>query len=187
MTHLTEEQLYLLLDAPGPSGDETPPTSAGCPTSTTAPSALRWDPQPSPAHAHGHFSTCPQCQSELDTLHMALTNFRAAATHLAAEGAATGAATHAQPPSSWIAPFTSGKLWAASSAAIATALAVSLFFFHPLHTASSASQSPQQIFATQSSESDEALLDGIQQDLSVSVPPSLSPLAVTPASPSKNK
>jgi len=130
--------------------------------------------------AHLHLQTCTDCQAELTNLRESLLNFRDATTSLAAVAAprypplASRAAT-------W---FFGAKVWAASFATATAVLAISISVFHPIHsrpgTDTAATTSiPQAALAV---ESDDALLDGIQQDLSTSIPPSLEPLAVPTAS-----
>jgi len=117
-----------------------------------------------------HLLHCPRCQSELATLRASIANFRVAATNLAA--AETPALTQrriAAPAHSF-----RRNAWAASLATAAAMLAISVALIRPnapVHT-----DAPN--VATPAAVSDDALLDGIQQDLSTSIPPSLEPLAV---------
>ena len=137
------------------------------------------EPATNPA-TQSHLQSCPKCQAEFATLRESLLNFRTAATNLAAVAAPT------YPPvaSRTIARFFGPKVWAASFATATAALAVSIAMLHPVHntlgtTAASTASAPQ---AAPAAESDDALLDGIQRDLSTSIPPSLEPLAVPAAS-----
>lgn len=134
---------------------------------------------PSDHSVQSHLSTCTACQSELAAIRTSLVNFRIATTKLAA----------AQPPRSALTRpvrySRSGLIfkpqaWAASFATVAALLALSVSLLHPSHrptTPAAKDQMPQA-----ASESDEALLDGIQRDLATSIPPSLAPLALQPGS-----
>lgn len=127
-----------------------------------------------------HLQNCPECQAEFATLRESLLNFRRAATNLAAAAAPTRPPIAARVPS-W---FFGAKVWAASFATATAVLAVSISVLHPVHMGAGASTSAA-VSTPQSAvtgESDEALLDGIQRDLSTSIPPSLEPLAVPAAS-----
>jgi hypothetical protein len=123
-----------------------------------------------------HLLACPACAAELTTLRGSLANFRIAAINLASE----------VPP---LAPRTAPaprqrirrRAWAASFATAAAMAALSIALIHPQHT-TSGSQARPNAPAVQDVESDEALLDGIQQDLSTPIPPSLEPLALPAAS-----
>ena len=126
-----------------------------------------------------HLQNCPDCRAELANLRESLANFRDASTRLAAVAAPTRPPVLAR-AASW---FFGAKIWAASFATAAAVLAISLSVLHPVHTSTvtgTASGSPSQTAFP--SESDDALLDGIQKDLSTSIPPSLQPLAVPAAS-----
>jgi hypothetical protein len=167
--HLTEEQIFTLLDQPG-SADAT---------------------------VRQHLLACAHCTAEVTGLGATLTSFRAAATglafaqplRLARTAPAQGVRRHA---------------WAASFAMASVALAVTLV--HPLRLsrgrdaspiaemaqppvlgpALDPARSPAPGPAQPVAESDEALLNGIQQDLSTSVPPSLEPLEVSSAAGATN-
>ena len=148
--HLTEEQMYDLLD---PAADTT---------------------------AQPHLHACTHCQSELTNLRESLDLFRDAATSFAA-AAAPRRLLVVEPVAS---RFFSPKVWATSLATATALLAISLSALHPAHTGPGTAPvasvvAPQ---TTASTVSDEALLEGIQQDLSTSIPPSLEPLAVQTAS-----
>jgi len=149
--HLTEAQLDSLLDAPG---------------------TLNID-------ASQHLRACPRCAAEAESLRNALKNFRLAATNLSLlhTPSRAGLATMRQRHF-----FTFARTaWATGLAAAMIAGSVSLSLLHkPVAVtsvptvASSSQQKPP-------AESDDALLQSVDQDLSTSVPPSLQPLDVTPA------
>jgi anti-sigma factor RsiW len=118
-----------------------------------------------------HLLHCSHCQSELATLRASLANFRVAATNLAA------AETPALSQRRIVAPSRSFRrnAWAASLATAAAMLAISVALIRPnapVHIDAPNVNTPTVTV------SDDALLDGIQQDLSTSIPPSLQPLAV---------
>jgi len=148
--HLTEEQMYDLLD----------------PTADT--------------NLHPHLRACTHCQSELTNLRESLDLFRDAATSFAAS-AAPRRLPVVEPVAS---RFFSPKIWATSFATATALLVISLSVLHP--AASGPGKAPIAAVAapqtTASADSDEALLEGIQQDLSTSIPPSLEPLAAQTAS-----
>ena len=148
--HLTEEQMYDLLD---PAADTNP---------------------------HPHLLACPHCKSELTNLRESLELFRDAATSFAASAAPRRVAV----PEPVASRFFSPKVWATSFATATALLVISISMLHP--TASGPATAPVATVVapqtTASTVSDEALLEGIQQDLSTSIPPSLEPLAVQTAS-----
>jgi anti-sigma factor RsiW len=153
--HLSDEQLYLLLEDPSSAG----------------------------ASAQTHMSSCIACQSEFAALRASLANFRAAATGYAAGQAPVHAPALARrvavssSRSSWM----PRPVWAASFASAVAVLGVSLALMHP-HPVTRAAGTPTVVTSPAvPEESDEALLDGIQRDLSTSVPPSLEPLEVSAA------
>jgi len=128
--------------------------------------------------ADDHLRNCLTCSSELASLRDSLTLFRQAAGSYAAQ-------TYSRPAMrrSSIAPapgFRSHMLYWATAAALAIAVALPLSL-HRTHT-----PAPQPVAATtvsaQPAESDEALLDGIAQDLSADVPAAMHPLANPTAS-----
>lgn len=150
--HLTEEQLYDLLE---------PATNA---------------------ISHPHLLTCSLCQAELANVQASLHLFRDAAT-----GFAASAAPHRLPIASSVATrFFSPKIWVTSFATATAVLAISISVLHPVHSGTVTAPAPvAAVAAPQVADppvSDEALLEGIQQDLSTSIPPSLEPLAVQTAS-----
>jgi anti-sigma factor RsiW len=152
--HLTEEQMYDLLD----------------PTAN--------------ASAQPHLLTCLECQAELTNLRSSLGLFRDAAA-----GFAASEAPRRLPVASPVATrFFSPKIWATSFATATALLAISISVLHPVHSGTVTTPAPVTTAAvaapptTAPPVSDEALLEGIQQDLSTSIPPSLEPLAVQTAS-----
>ena len=157
LNHLTDEQMYDLID----------------PKLNQAPNA----------DSHLHLLDCADCSAELSSLRASVVNFRAAATNLAA---AESPALASRSMSSSLRTHTSRpRIWAASLAMATVLLAVSVSVIHPRATPPktdgvAAAVAPQVVPAT--AESDEALLDGIQRDLSTPIPPSLEPLAVPAAS-----
>ena len=148
-THLNDEQMYALLD------DATN------------------------GEARAHLLACADCRNEFSTLQASLTNFRGAATNMAAAQApALAQRTYTVLPAK---PSLAPRFWAASLATAALLVAVSVSVFHPGQNGS-APMANETAQVTPSSVSDDALLDGIQRDLSTSVPPSLEPLQVASGS-----
>jgi hypothetical protein len=130
-----------------------------------------------PTHSSGtHLHTCAACRQELVTLRSTLDNFRIAATNLAAaEMPQLATRREAPAPRFAFRP----QAFAASFATVAVLLTVSVSLLRPHHP-DPAAPAPAAVTAS-APESDAALLDGIQQDLDASVPQSLSPLEVAPA------
>jgi hypothetical protein len=121
-----------------------------------------------------HLHVCATCQQEFAILRSSLDNFRVAATNLAAAEMSPLAVRRELPaPRFGFRP----QAFAATFATVAVLLTLTLLRPHHVDPAAAA---PAAVTAT-SPESDAALLDGIQQDLSASVPPSLAPLEITPA------
>jgi hypothetical protein len=127
-----------------------------------------------------HLQSCSTCQAELTHLRASLATFRSTATNFAA------AAAPMRPPiASRISKRLFGpKVWAASFATATALLAVSISVFHPAHNGSgtTTATTTNTLQVAPATESDDELLDGIQSDLSTSIPPSLEPLAVPAAS-----
>jgi hypothetical protein len=123
-----------------------------------------------------HLHVCATCQQEFAILRSSLDNFRVAATNLAAAEISPLAVRRESSASRFgFRP----QAFAATFATVAVLLTVSLTLLRPHHV-DSVAPAPTSVTAS-SPESDAALLDGIQQDLSASVPPSLAPLEITPA------
>ena len=130
--------------------------------------------------SHPHLLECSQCQAELTALRTSLGLFRDAATGFAASAAPRRLPVAAPASTTFFSP----KIWATSFATATALLVLSISVMHPTQTGSAtapvvAEVAPQQ---TTAQVSDEALLEGIQQDLSTSIPPSLEPLDVQTAS-----
>lgn len=126
------------------------------------------------AAAHDHLRDCLVCSAELENLRDSLSLFRQAAHSYAGQ-------LYSRPSinKTSIAPsprYASHVLYWAIAAVIAVAIALPLGL-NRQH--SPAPQSPAAAITApaQASESDEALLEGIAQDLSTDVPSSMQPLA----------
>jgi hypothetical protein len=136
------------------------------------------DPTGAGASTRLHLGSCMACQSELATLRASLSNFRAAATGYAAVQAPKQRLVVAvAPKTSWM----PRPVWAASFASAVAVLGVSLSLMHSHPVTQVAGRPVAAVSPAQPEVSDEALLDGIQRDLSTSVPPSLEPLEVSAA------
>jgi anti-sigma factor RsiW len=119
-----------------------------------------------------HLDSCAECQTELATLRASLAHFQIAASNFSAQTPQLEQRqTHTAPPSRF-----RRAVWAASLATAAVLFTISASVFHPSHPLAVTPTAPPEV-----SVSDEALLDGIQTDLSTSIPPSLEPLAVPTA------
>ncbi len=145
-SHLTEEQIYELLDQPNEAGQ-----------------------------AQQHLASCQPCAKEFAAVRESLEGFRLAANGLAEERFSPVLAVRGGLLSGMRQSLVA---WPMGLAAAGVLLAASVTMVHragptvPVNTAS-VTAAPL--------ESDEALLDGINQDLSTSVPPSLEPLSVASA------
>jgi anti-sigma factor RsiW len=127
----------------------------------------------SAAASDAHLRTCSTCQLEFSDLRASLENFRLAATGLAAAEMPPLTARHDEPAST---PRFAFRPFAfAASFATAAVLLVSVSLMRPRPTIRPVTDAPT---VTSTQESDAELLNGIQQDLSASVPPSLAPLEV---------
>lgn len=161
--HLTHEQLCDLLLA---SSAHTPESESSAFKAVNA--------------AEDHLRSCLQCTAELQNLRTSLSTFRQAATSYADQVYARASINKAS-----IAPsprYRSHILYWATAAALAIAVALPLSL-HRQQNAPIAHQSAVAATVTpQTAESDEALLDGIAQDLSTDVPSSMQPLADPTAS-----
>mgnify|MGYP001602170515 CR=1 FL=1 len=152
--HLTHEQLCdVLLALPEENG------------SSAVEAAL--------AGPHDHLRNCMTCSAELEGLRESLAFFRQAASSYAEQTYSRPFARKAS-----IAPsprYRSHVLYWATAAVLALAVALPL----GLHRQHAPLPQPAAAAAisTQAPESDEALLDGIAQDLSASVPAAMQPLA----------
>jgi hypothetical protein len=154
--HLTHEQLCDVLLAL-PSETES---SAGDPALDAS---------------HNHLRDCLICSAELENLRESLALFRQAASSYAEQA-------YVRPfgPEASIAPsprYRSQMLYWATAAALAIAVALP-FGVHRQHTPlPQAAATTASAAAGQTAPSDEALLDGIAQDLSADVPAAMQPLA----------
>ena len=155
--HLTHEQLCDLLLAHSPAHSEA-------------------EEQATPAieAAEDHLRNCLTCSSELEGLRRSLLTFRQAASSYAENVYARPAMYCAS-----IAPsprFRSHVLYWATAAALAIAVALPFSLRHqstpaPLPVTATVTTTPH------NTQSDEALLDSIDQDLSADVPAAMQPLA----------
>jgi hypothetical protein len=161
--HLTHEQLCDLLLA----------SSAHTPESESSPSKT--------IHiAEDHLRSCLQCTAELQNLRSSLSSFRQAATSYAGQVYARTSINRAS-----IAPsprYRSHILYWATAAALAIAVALPLGLHKQHHHPIAPQPAVAAAVTPQAAESDEALLDGIAQDLSTDVPSSMQPLADPTAS-----
>ena len=131
------------------------------------------------AEAQAHLLACADCREEFSTLQASLVNFRGAATNMAAaQTPELSQQIYAVRPAK---PSLAPRFWTASLATAALLIAVSVSVFHvgPNGSGTVANETAQ---VTPAALSDDALLEGIQSDLSTSVPPSLEPLQVTAGS-----
>ncbi|HTD96209.1 MAG TPA: hypothetical protein VK627_04750 [Edaphobacter sp.] len=125
---------------------------------------------------HEHLRACLICSAELESLRAALAHFREASVSYAGQAFARASANRASiaPPHRFL---THPLYWAAAAAVIVATLApVTLHHYHPAapQTAVSTAQSTA---ARHSTESDEALLEDINQKLSDDVPYPMQSLA----------
>ena len=142
--------------------------------------------QDSPEQAAGtHLHDCAECQREVADLRSTLSGFRDATTSLAA--------SHPLPrPRPASAPRTafagmSFQVFAASCATALVLIVTSVTVFAPHRAPAPAQQANTAAAARVASESDDALLNGIAQDLSAPVAPSLAPLQVVANEASTNQ
>jgi hypothetical protein len=157
--HLTTEQLYQLLDDPN--------------------------------HTTGtHLHLCAQCRHEVSALRASLSGFRDATLALAAAQLEARPLAPPRPASRpRFAPAgMSLQFFAASCATALAVIATSLSLLVP-HRAPAPNAAPagSTAAARAASDSDDALLNGIAQDLSAPVPPSLAPLQVAAPNSSINQ
>ena len=156
MHHLTEEQLYRALDCP------------------------EFGPVPSGAEflILEHLGRCAQCAKELGSLRTALTGFREATTSFAA--ARFTPCLERRERGLLHGMRTSVLAWPLSllAAGVLCAASVSVMHRPAAQPRVEATAMPRQAV---SPESDESLLEGISNDLSTPVPPSLEPLSVSSA------
>jgi predicted anti-sigma-YlaC factor YlaD len=144
--HLTDEQLDMLL--------------------TGSTNSAKMD-------AEQHLAACAACRTEYATLTEVLGTFRSAATEASARYTPSRLLLSRAPGSHR--PGRMRMMWAAGLVTAAALCTVSVTALHkPTAPATSAStQAPLELSETQS---DDALLQSIDQDLATSIPPSLAPL-----------
>jgi predicted anti-sigma-YlaC factor YlaD len=149
--HLTETQLYSLLDhGNSEAGD-----------------------------AAQHLDACSACRTELDALRDALTNFRLTADSMSSHLAPVR--PPAEPTRARFFPMPQ-TAWAAGLVAAMALCMTSISVLHRPAAPNTPVATVLPAAAPAGAPSDDALLEGIDQDLSTSVPPSLAPLDVTSAS-----
>ncbi len=128
-----------------------------------------------------HLNRCEACREEFSSLSHSLGSFRRAATQFSA----AKAPNRLLAPSARAGLFTLPRLVWAGGVAAALALGAASFnaAHHPVAPTAAAVQTQANVLEARSSgpeaQSDDALLKGIDQDLSTAVPPSLQPLSVT--------
>lgn len=127
-----------------------------------------------------HLQTCPVCRLQLESVRDSLTNFSIAATRLSLAQAPTRLLDHSSAKSRF---FTLPRAAWASGLVAAMALGtVSLSMLHQPPATPAPSVQRSAAAPETKTQSDDALLNGIDSDLSTSVPPSLQPLEANPAS-----
>ena len=118
-----------------------------------------------PAEDHPHLATCAPCRQQLHTLRATFADLRQSLTSLAES-------LTSHPPVLPAKPSARPRLWACATAALVLGVALVPTIHHPK------AQAPVATITTQ--QDDEALLEGINQDLSTPMAPSLKPLAIQP-------
>jgi hypothetical protein len=153
LTHLTEDQFgELLTDSPGPSGS---------------------DPGPNAALAAAHLLSCRQCAAELTTLRESLSLFREA-TNAYAGNELRRRPQMSLPTRRLLSPALEPAYWAAAAAIVLAAfLPMQFLRQHPSQPAPSVVAS----VADRSAQSDEALLEDVNREISASVPAPMQALA----------
>lgn len=133
---------------------------------------------------NSHMENCVTCRNELETLHSSLADFRLAAISYAERHApadvpdcplSTSASRRFQQPVAWAAGLVAAVALCTAGVNVAS----------KYHQPTAAVATPQTSVGPQKttvSDEDATLLEGIDRDLSTSVPPSLQPLDVTSAS-----
>ena len=130
-----------------------------------------------------HLEDCATCRDELEILHTSLAGFRLAATSYAERHApadvpacpiSTPASRRFQQPVAWAAGLV-------AAVALCTAGVSMASKYHQPTAAVATLQPPAEPQKTAVSDEDATLLEGIDRDLSTSVPPSLQPLDVISA------
>jgi predicted anti-sigma-YlaC factor YlaD len=131
-----------------------------------------------------HLADCAECRQELLSLRQTLGDFRMATTGLAAAQAPAELTQRVVKPARG--SRLRGFAWAGSLATLAATVALSISLLHSGAPATHGNRGSGQhgdvqvaVGAAQpAAVSDEALMDGIDQDLATSIPPSLAPLDV---------
>jgi hypothetical protein len=160
--HLTHQQICDLLLATQPVGTE-----------------VSAEPQQE-AHQQ-HVDACLICASELSLLRTSVTGFREVSVAIADRALARQTRSTLLPVERNTRTLTPAFFWAATGILFAAVLPLSLFH-HNVNPMLKAHTAPTTVATSAPSptttvESDEALLEGINQDLSASVPTAMQPLA----------
>jgi hypothetical protein len=128
--------------------------------------------------AQEHLLSCAPCRAEVASLRDSLTNFRLAATNFSLLHTPTRLLDPTPRPRFFTIPRAA---WAGGLVAAMALCTASISVLHkpavPVNPAAQTTGNP-----APDAQSDDALLNGIDTDLSTSVPPSLQPLDVTAAS-----
>ncbi len=160
--HLTNEQLFELLNSATADADhqETPLQSAV-----------------------SHLALCAECRCEFDSLHSSLSSFRTAATSFAEQNAPIHPPVQPIHSSANTLRIQQPLAWAAGLLAAAALCTAGVSVAHKQQAAVSSIgvTAPLGTPTTAAAAEDATLLEGIDRDLSTSVPPSLQPLDVTSA------
>ncbi len=151
--HLTESQLFALLGSPGTLSQSASSSPAGSDAA--------------------HLANCALCSAEFTVLRDSLSNFRVAATNLSA----------LYTPTRLLDPATARPRFftvprAAWATGLVAAMALCTASINLLHKPVVHPTPATQAETATALESDDALLEGINSDLSTSVAPSLQPLDV---------
>ncbi len=131
--------------------------------------------------AEEHLTQCARCRLEVDCLRTSLSGLRMSAATLAE--AEFRPVLKLSPAGMW------GKMqaWPLSVAAAAVILAASFSLVHwPVSPGSVDQATAQTVAGSPAADTDDALLDGIDRDLSTSVAPSLAPLDVSATEAAEN-
>ncbi len=120
-----------------------------------------------PAEDHPHLATCAPCRQQLASLRATFADLRQSLTSLADSLPAHPAIVPTKPTAGITAR---PRVWACAAAVLALGAAMVPALHHPAPRAAVVNPTTQQ--------DDEALLEGINQDLSTPIAPSLKPLAI---------
>jgi hypothetical protein len=142
-------------------------------------------PSPFRKQAGKHLESCTTCRDEVESLSELLGRFRATSVLYAEKAQGTGAVRAAAQPPRRVLALPAWR-WSLAAGALACGLAapplLHLFVAHRTVVPQSAQSHP----SSRSPISDEALLEGVQDDLATSVPAPLQSLAATPSSSSQS-